>query len=56
MQRLLQGKHLLEGGTYFNEKTQRCGANNRAALIADQVLIRGNTVNKFLPQINVPCI
>ena len=46
MQRLLQGKHLLEGGTYFNEKTQRCGANNRAALIGDQVLIRETRYKK----------
>ena len=36
---LLEGRHLLEVGTYFNVDTQRCGAYYRAALIEAQCLL-----------------
>ena len=45
MRRLLEGRRLLERGTYFNVDTQRCDAYQRAALICGAALIRGNTVN-----------
>ena len=47
MPRLLEGKHLLEGGAYFNVDTLRCSAYQREDLIWGPALIRGNTVNYF---------
>ena len=44
MQRLLEGRRLLEGDAYFNVDIQRCSTYKRAALIWGQALIRGNTV------------
>ena len=38
MQNLLKERALLEGGTYFNVETEKCGAYWRATLI------RGNAV------------
>ena len=45
--RLLEGGRLLERGAYFNVDTQKCDAYQRAALIWDPALIRGNTVRQI---------
>ena len=47
MRRLLEERHLLEGGTYFNVDIQRCAAFQRAVLIRGPALLRGNTVLHF---------
>ena len=48
MQRLLEGRRLLEGGAYFNVSTQKSRAYNRAAFVCGPVRIRGNTVISLL--------
>ena len=44
VQRLLEGRYLLDGGAYFSVDTQRCGAYQRAALVWGPALIERNTV------------